>query len=89
MIPTPNQLATQAKTKLQTLVTLTQAGIVHPERPDHLWHTVTALLQAGLLEEKPSVGQRHVYLNPRQAGAIRRLIDEGELPTALKLPTKW
>ena len=48
-----------------------------------------ALLDAGLLAEKPSVGQRHVYLNPRQAGAIRRLIDEGELPTAIKLPTKW
>ena len=24
-----------------------------------------ALLEAGLLAEKPSVGQRHVYLNPR------------------------
>ena len=39
MIPKPSQLATQAQTKLQTLVTLTRAGIVHPERPDHLWHT--------------------------------------------------
>lgn len=48
-----------------------------------------ALLDAELLAEKPSVGQRHVYLNPRQAGAIRRLIDEGELPSALRLPTKW
>jgi hypothetical protein len=38
------------------------------------------LLAAGLLEEKPSVGQRHVYLNPRRAGDIRRLIDEGVLP---------
>src|SRR4029079_6139501 len=26
-----------------------------------------ALLAAGLLLEKPSVGQRHVYLNPRRA----------------------
>ncbi len=25
-----------------------------------------ALLEAGLLAEKPSVGQRHVYLNPRR-----------------------
>ncbi|HWK26772.1 MAG TPA: hypothetical protein VNS09_09420 [Solirubrobacter sp.] len=45
-----------------------------------------ALLQAGLLEEKPSVGQRHVYLNPRRAGEIRRLIENGELPAGMKLP---
>jgi hypothetical protein len=41
------------------------------------------LVQAGLLIEKPSVGQRHVCLNPRQAGEIRRLIEEGVLPPAL------
>jgi hypothetical protein len=44
------------------------------------------LLAAGLLEEKPSVGQRHVYLNPRRAGDIRRLIDEGALPPDLEPP---
>ena len=27
-----------------------------------------ALLEAGLLAEKPSVGQRHVYLNPAPRG---------------------
>ena len=37
-----------------------------------------ALLAAGLLAEKPSVGQRHVFLNPRRAGDIRRLIETGE-----------
>ncbi len=41
------------------------------------------LLAAGLLEQKPSVGQRHVYLNPRRAGEIRRLIDDGMLPPGL------
>src|SRR3954451_11253183 len=46
-IPNPSQLASQAQTKLQTLVTLTRAGIVHPERPDHLWHTARALLRYG------------------------------------------
>src|SRR6476469_5878396 len=46
-IPRPSQLATQAHTKLQTFVTLTRAGIVHPERPDHLWHTARALLRFG------------------------------------------
>jgi hypothetical protein len=45
-----------------------------------------ALLAAGLLDEKPSVGQRHVFLNPRRAGDIHRLIDEGELPGGLTLP---
>jgi acyl-CoA synthetase (AMP-forming)/AMP-acid ligase II len=46
-IPTPGQLATQAQTKLHTLVTLTRAGIVHPERPDRLWNTARALLRFG------------------------------------------
>jgi hypothetical protein len=45
-----------------------------------------ALLDAGLLEQKPSVGQRHVYLSPRRSGDIRRLIDEGDLPAGLELP---
>jgi hypothetical protein len=45
-----------------------------------------ALLDAGLLSEKPSVGQRHVFLNPRKAGEIRRLIDDGALPANLTLP---
>ena len=29
-----------------------------------------ALLESGLLAEKPSVGQRHVFLNPRRAAEI-------------------
>jgi hypothetical protein len=41
------------------------------------------LVAAGLLAEKPSVGQRHVCLNPRRAGEIRRLIDDGVLPPGL------
>jgi hypothetical protein len=45
-----------------------------------------ALLESGLLEQKPSVGQRHVYLSPKRSGDIRRLIDEGELPRGLTLP---
>jgi len=43
------------------------------------------LLEAGLLLEKPSVGQRHVFLNPRRAGDIYALIDEGRLPKGMKL----
>ena len=47
-----------------------------------------ALIAAGLLAEKPSVGQRHVFLNPRRAGDIRRLIETGEEPTGLSLARK-
>ena len=47
-----------------------------------------ALLAAGLLAEKPSVGQRHVFLNPRRAGDIRRLIETGEEPSGLSLARK-
>ena len=36
-----------------------------------------ALLADGLLAEKPSVGQRHVFLNPRRAADIHRLIETG------------
>jgi hypothetical protein len=47
-----------------------------------------ALLEAGLLAGKRSVGQRHVFLNPRRAGEIRRLIEHGTLPAGLRLPPK-
>jgi len=46
-LPDPRQLVTEATTKLHTLVTLTRAGIVQPERPDHLWNTARALLRFG------------------------------------------
>jgi len=45
-----------------------------------------ALLAAGLLAEKPSVGQRHVFLNPRRARDIRAFIETGETPPELRLP---
>jgi hypothetical protein len=45
-----------------------------------------ALLAAGLLAEKPSVGQRHVFLNPRRAGEIHALIERGAVPHDLELP---
>ena len=46
-----------------------------------------ALLEAGLLAEKPSVGQRHVFLNPRRAAEIRKLIDDGARATGYALPS--
>jgi hypothetical protein len=45
-----------------------------------------ALLDAELLLEKPSVGQRHVFLNPRRAKDIYALIDDGTVPPGLTLP---
>ena len=61
-------------------------GEVH-ERSNALAQEVgEALLADGLLAEKPSVGQRHVFLNPRRAADIHRLIETGETPAALKLP---
>jgi fatty-acyl-CoA synthase len=42
-----HELAAQAQMKAHTLLTLTRAGIVHPERPDHIFHTVRALLRYG------------------------------------------
>jgi len=45
-----------------------------------------ALLAGGLLAEKPSVGQRHVFLNPRRAADIHRMIETGAAPPGLKLP---
>jgi len=44
------------------------------------------LVAAGLLAEKPSVGQRHVFLDPRRAPEIHALVDRGELPAGLVLP---
>jgi hypothetical protein len=47
-----------------------------------------ALLDAGLLAEKPSVGQRHVFLNPRRARDVRAFIETGETPAGLRLPQR-
>ncbi len=45
-----------------------------------------ALVAGGLLAEKPSVGQRHVFLDPRRAAEIHALIDRGEVPAGVRLP---
>ncbi|MEA2312040.1 MAG: hypothetical protein QOE28_2008, partial [Solirubrobacteraceae bacterium] len=43
----PGQVATTVSTKVQTLITLTSAGIVRPTRPDRLLQTAVALLRWG------------------------------------------
>ncbi len=43
------------------------------------------LIEAGLLVEKHSVGQRHVFLNPRRAADVYALVDDGTVPNGLTL----
>jgi len=43
------------------------------------------LLTAGVLLEKPSVGQRHVFLNPRRARDVYAMVDRGTMPPGLDL----
>jgi hypothetical protein len=43
------------------------------------------LLNAGILLEKPSVGQRHVFLNPRRARDVYAMIEDGTVPPDLDL----
>jgi len=45
-----------------------------------------SLLEAGLLLEKPSVGQRHVFLNPRRKSDIDAFVADGTRPRDLRLP---
>jgi fatty-acyl-CoA synthase len=65
-IPSPGQV----QTKLHTLVTLTRAGIVHPERPDRIWNTARALLRYGTT---PAAGYTAAARNFPDAAAV---IDE-------------
>jgi hypothetical protein len=44
------------------------------------------LLDAGILKEKPSVGQRHVFLDPGRKKDIDALIERGDVPPGLRLP---
>lgn len=43
------------------------------------------LLDAGILKSKPSVGQRHVFLNPGRAADIYAMIEDGTVPPDLEL----
>jgi fatty-acyl-CoA synthase len=65
-IPIPEELVT----KVETLVTLTRAGIVHPERPDHLFNTARELLRYGTT---PAAGYS---ANARNHASAPALIDE-------------
>jgi acyl-CoA synthetase (AMP-forming)/AMP-acid ligase II len=65
-IPAPGEVVG----KLETLVTLTRAGVVEPTRPDHLLHTVRALVRHGTT---PAAGFAAAARNHGDAPAV---IDE-------------
>jgi hypothetical protein len=79
-----------ARKVLQRLVRMRKWGDQYHTEVDHLYRGAPAherrdaldvgeaLVRAGLLGEKPSVGQRHVYLRPDAKADIHALISRGE-----------
>lgn len=84
----------QARRLLRRLFGMKKIGPMHHTAVDHLYRGVPAderaealevgeaLLRAGLLGEKPSVGQRHVYLRREALPAIHALMERGETDDA-------
>jgi hypothetical protein len=80
----------QARRVLQRLLRMGKVGTNYHTAVDHLYRGVSAdlrhdamqvgeaLIRAGLLGEKPSVGQRHVYLRREALPQIHALIERGE-----------
>jgi hypothetical protein len=79
-----------ARRVLQRLLRMGKVGTNYHTAVDHLYRGAPpdqrhealavgeALIRAGLLGEKPSVGQRHVYLRREALPQIHALIDRGE-----------
>jgi hypothetical protein len=79
-----------ARTVLQRMLRMGKVGPGYHTEFDHFrrgapahmgreaLEVAEALLRAGLLGEKPSVGQRHIYLNVKALPEIHALIDRGE-----------
>lgn len=79
-----------ARRVLQRLLRMGKVGTNYHTAVDHLYRGAPAdqrhealevgeaLIRAGLLGEKPSVGQRHVYLRREALPAIHALIERGE-----------
>jgi hypothetical protein len=86
----PCPLRRHARRVLRRLLHARKVGPGHHTEFDHLSRGAApedraealrvgeALLRAGLLGEKPSVGQRHVYLRREALPRIHALIDRGE-----------
>ncbi len=89
-----------ARTVLRRLLRMGKVGAQYHTEFDHLYRGAApedrrdalevgeALVRAGLLGEKPSVGQRHVYLRRDALPAIHALIDRGET-TDPGLAAEW
>ncbi len=89
-----------ARRVLQRLLRMGKVGANYHTAVDHLYRGVPAdqrhdamevgeaLIRAGLLGEKPSVGQRHVYLRREALAQIHALIERGE-STAPALNELW
>jgi hypothetical protein len=81
-----------ARRVLQRLLRMGKVGEQHHTEFEHLYRGAApenrrmglevgeALLRAGLLAEKPSVGQRHVYLRREALPDIHALIERGATP---------
>ncbi|GEM_PF-494167 len=79
-----------ARTVLRRLLRMGKVGVQYHTEFDHLYRGAApedrrdalevgeALVRAGLLGEKPSVGQRHVYLRREALPDIHALIDRGQ-----------
>jgi len=89
-----------ARRVLQRLLRMGKVGVNYHTAVDHLYRGVPAdqrheamavgeaLIRAGLLGEKPSVGQRHVYLRRDSLAQIHALIERG-VSTAPELNELW
>ena len=79
-----------ARTVLQRMLRMGKVGSGYHTQFDHFYRGAApherrqalevgeALLRAGLLGEKPSVGQRHIYLSVKALPDIHALIERGE-----------
>ncbi len=86
-----------ARRLLRRLLRMGKVGSGYHTADDHLYRGVAAdqrrdatmvgeaLVRAGLLGEKPSVGQRHVYLRREALPQIHALIDRGETDSPILL----
>jgi hypothetical protein len=89
-----------ARKLLQRLLRMRKIGDQYHTEFDHIYRGAPAherkdalevgeaLLRAGLLGEKPSVGQRHVYLRREALPEIHALVDRGET-TDETLAAEW
>ncbi len=90
----------RARTMLRRLLRKGKVGAQYHTEFDHLYHGAApddrhdalaigeALVRAGLLGEKRSVGQRHVYLRREALPAIHALIERGETADPV-LAAEW